>query len=353
MGLISAFITINEVNINPTCSYIERNNRPYERCDILRRIGTSCPEKLNLTVIKRSYSQFLTPKYWPTWVGLAMLRLFSFLPLQVLAGLGYILGTLFYLFVPSRRNIAYRNVAACFAELTPHECRRVNRRHFQNAGQLLFTSSMNWWISKSRFNRMVEVLGREHYDTALRQGRRIILLAPHFVSLEVAGLALNQERPMITMYQYSKNTLMDEVSLRGRSRYGGVLVERKAPMRRLLKLMREGYPFYYLPDQDAGRKGIFVPFFNELASTIPMLGKFAQITDAVVIPCNNIIKPWGRGYQVVLGAPLKNFPSGDDYIDTAKMNQVVAAMITKNPEQYFWAHKRFKTRPKGEPKFYK
>ena len=271
----------------------------------------------------------------------------------MLAGFGYVLGTLFYILVPSRRNIAYRNVTACFPELTPKECRRINRRHFQNAGQLVFTSSMNWWMSKSRFNTLVEVHGREHYDQALRDGKRIILLAPHFVSLEVAGLVLNQERPMMTMYQYSKNTLMDEVSLRGRSRYGGLLVERKASMRKLLKLMREGYPFYYLPDQDAGRKGIFVPFFHELASTIPMLGKFAELTDAVVIPCLNIIKPWGLGYKVVLGAPIDNFPVGDEVADTTKMNQVVAEMIRQNPEQYFWAHKRFKTRPKGESKFYK
>ena len=304
-------------------------------------------------MVQRPYIQFITPKYWLTWLGLAVLRLFSFLPLPILAGFGYVLGTAFYIFVPSRRNIGYRNISACFPNLTQQERQRINRRHFQNAGQLVFTSSMNWWISKSRFNNMVEVMGREHYDKALRAGKPIILLAPHFVSLEVAGLVLNQERPMMTMYQYSKNSLMDEVSLRGRSRYGGMLVERKASMRKLLRLMREGYPFYYLPDQDAGKKGIFVPFFYEPASTIPMLGKFASLTDAVVIPCANFIKPFGRGYQVVLGAPLDKFPVGDEYADTAKMNQVVAAMVSENPEQYFWAHKRFKTRTKGAPKFYK
>lgn len=284
---------------------------------------------------------------------MAILRLFSFLPLWLLAGFGYVLGIGFYSLVGSRRKIGLRNIQACFPEFTERRCKQINRAHFCNAGRLIFTSSMNWWIPKQRFNSLVEVQGREYYDAALSQGRRVILLAPHFVALEVAGLILAQERPMITMYQYSKNTLMDEVSLRGRSRFGGLLVERKASMRKLLKLMRAGHPFYYLPDQDAGRKGVFVPFFHELAATVPMLGKFAELTDAVVIPCRTHLKPWGAGYQVILGAPLQNFPCGDELRDASRMNQEVAQMIRADPQQYFWAHKRFKTRPDGAPAFYK
>ena len=157
---------------------------------------------------------------------------------------------------------------------------------------------------------------------------------------------------MATMYQYSKNTLIDEVVKRGRLRFGGALVERKEPLRRLLKLIRSGHPFIYLPDQDAGRKGIFVPFFGQAASTIPMLGKFAGLTNSVVIPCRTEIKPWGKGYHVVFGAPLEDFPLNDEVKDTTKMNQSIEEMIRQCPEQYFWAHKRFKTRPEGAPKFY-
>jgi KDO2-lipid IV(A) lauroyltransferase len=307
----------------------------------------------NQTVEKRPYSQFLSYRYWPTWLGLAILRLLSFLPLPVLTSFGHILGFLFYHLVGSRRKIALKNIETCFPELSDKECRRINRRHFQNSGQLVFTSGMHWWVSQKRFNRMVEIVNREHYDRALADGRNVILLTPHFVALAVAGMRLNQERPMITMYQYSKNTLMDEVTIRGRTRYGGLLVERKEPLRKLVKLMRQGHPFYYLPDQDAGRKGIFVPFFHELASTIPVLGKFTSMTDAVVIPCMNKIKPWGQGYEIALGSPLENFPVGDDYVDTARMNEIIASMVRENPEQYFWAHKRFKTRPEGDPAFYK
>ena len=207
---------------------------------------------------------------------------------------------------------------------------------------------MHWWISKRRFNRLVEIKGREHYDQALESGQNIIILAPHFISLDVAGLRLAQERPLLTMYQYAKNGLADEVVKRGRLRYGGELVERKAPMRNLIRAIRKGQPFYYLPDQDAGRKGVFVPFFHAQASTYSVLGKFVEMTNAIVIPCRTRIKPWGQGYAVTLEAPLQNFPQGDELLDTAIMNQAVADLIRPNPEQYFWVHKRFKTRPPEE-----
>ena len=211
---------------------------------------------------------------------------------------------------------------------------------------------MNYWMSRRRFNRLVEIKNREHHDAAIAAGQNIILLAPHFISMDVGGMVLAQERPMISMYQYTKNQLMNEIVKRGRTRFGGILVERKEPLRKLIRLIRQGHPFYYLPDQDAGRKGIFVPFFHEQASTIPMLGKFAQMGNAVVIPVRTHIKSWARGYEVILGEPLTDFPQGDEYADTAAMNEAVAALIRENPEQYFWVHKRFKTRPAGDTNFY-
>jgi len=233
----------------------------------------------------------------------------------------------------------------------------ANFKHFLYLGQSVFASMMHFWISTKRFNRRVDIIGREHYDVALDSGRNIIILAPHFCALDVAGYSLSQERPMLTMYQYAKNGLIDEVVKRGRCRFGGELIERKASMRHLIRAIRKGHPFYYLPDQDAGRKGIFVPFFHEHAATFSMLGKFAEMTNALVVPCRTRTKPWGMGYEVVLSPPLENFPSGDEQQDTVRMNQEIEKLIRPAPEQYFWVHKRFKTRPSEElssgVKFYK
>lgn len=209
------------------------------------------------------------------------------------------------------------------------------------------------WASAKRFDRMVEITHREHYDAALAEQRNIILLAPHFVGIDVSGLAMSRERKVVSMYQYMKNGLLNQIILRGRGRYSGELIERKEPLRKILRAISQGSPFYYLPDQDAGRKGIFVPFFNELASTTPALAKFAQAANSVVIPCRTRIKPWGQGYEVILGQPLKNFPSGDDIADTTQMNREIETMIRATPAQYFWLHKRFKTRPPNSPeRFY-
>lgn len=297
---------------------------------------------------KTPLTNFLGPRYWPTWLGLGLMRLLSFVPLPIIAVLGQSLGSLFYLLIGSRRKIAFKNISLCFPEKSAAECHAINRAHFRYLGQSIFTTPMHWWMSKQRFNRLVEINGRHHYDQALESGRNIIILAPHFASLDVAGLRLAQERPILTMYQYAKNGLVDEIVKRGRLRYGGALVERKEPMRNLIRAIRKGQPFYYLPDQDAGRKGVFVPFFHEQASTFSVLGKFAEMTDALVIPCRTRIKPWGQGYEVTLEAPLNDFPEGDEQRDTAIMNQAVADLIRPHPEQYFWVHKRFKTRPPAE-----
>lgn len=302
---------------------------------------------------QRPYSQFVAPRYWPTWIGLTALRLIALMPLPLSSMLGMSIGYLFYLLGKKRRQIALTNIASCFPELDPKEQRRINRDHYLYAGHMLFASSTNWWCSRRRFERWLEVKNIEIVERAEARGENIILLAPHFLALEVGGFCLSLNRPITTMYQYSKNTLIDEVVRRGRLRYGGNLVERKEPLRKLLKLIRCGQPFYYLPDQDAGRKGVFVPFFHEQAATIPMLGKFVSMTNAVVIPCRTRIKPWGQGYEVVFSKPIENFPQGDEIVDTTKMNQVIEQMVRENPEQYFWAHKRFKTRPEGAAKFYK
>jgi len=293
-------------------------------------------------------SSFWAPRYWPTWLGLALLRLIGLLPLPVVALLGKSIGFLSYYLISSRRRIAYINIRSCFPELSDKACKKINFQHFLFVGQSLFTGTMTWWNSTDRFNRLVETKGKEHFDKAIADERNIIILAPHFMGLEVAGHVLSQEQPMLSMYQYAKNGLVDEIVKRGRCRYGGVMVERKEPMRNLIRSIRKGHPFYYLPDQDAGRKGLFVPFFHDLASTYSMLGKFAKMTNALVIPCRTIMKPWGRGYLVELGEPLKDFPQGDDLIDTTTMNQAVSNLIRPYPEHYFWAHKRFKTRPPEE-----
>ena len=300
----------------------------------------------NFELVKK----FSSIKYWPTWLGLGVLRIFSFMPLPLLAIIGYLLGTLFYLLHFSRRRIAHKNISLCFPELSSHQQHWINYQHFCFLGQSIVSACMNWWISPARFDRLVSIKGREHYDQALANKQNIILLCPHFIAMEVSGLALQRERPMVGMYQYMKNELMNTVALRGRQRFSpeGIMFERKQPLRTLLRILHKGYPFSYSPDQDAMRKGVFVPFFHTLASTTPALSKFVQTTNAVVIPCRNRILSWGRGYEVVLDAPIDGLSTGDEHRDAAAMNTAIEAMVKACPEQYLWVHKRYKSRPQAE-----
>ena len=304
--------------------------------------------------MKNDYAEFYGPRYWFIWLGLGFLRLLSFLPLPFLTILGYLFGATAYGLFSSRRVIALKNLRACFPEKDLAELKKINFKHFLFIGQAIFTSPINWWINRQRFERLVSISGREAYDQALAEKRNIILLAPHFMAMEISGLLLQAERPMIGMYQYMKNPLLNKIAINQRQRFceGGVMFERKDSLRSILRELGKGFPMQYSPDQDAMRKGVFVPFFHTLASTTPALGKFVKATDAVVIPCYSIYKPWGLGYEVILGEALEGLVADDDIHNATLMNQAIETMIRNHPTQYLWSHKRFKTRPEGEKPFY-
>jgi KDO2-lipid IV(A) lauroyltransferase len=157
---------------------------------------------------------------------------------------------------------------------------------------------------------------------------------------------------MITMYRSSRNKLVDAM-LKKRGRFRAVLFERKSNLKALIRHLREGRPFYYLPDQDpGGAEGVFVPFFGVPAATVTALSRIAKMTDAVVIPCHNRILPWGRGFEVSFEAPLNSYPSDDPEKDARRMNEEVERAVRRNPAQYLWGYRRFKTRPQGSPSLY-
>jgi len=295
----------------------------------------------------------LAPRYWPTWLGLGCLRLLSLLPLPVLWILATVPGYLLFWAITGRRRVVLRNLETCFPDWGPQKRRQVARRHFHYAVFMLLIEGYVWWASPQRLQKISRFHNRQFYDQALAEGHNIILLAPHFLGMEIGGLLLSQEHLMSSMYQYSKNLLLDSVVRRGRSRFGGQLIERKASLNMLIRSLRSGKPFYYLPDQDAGRrKGVFAPFFGIPASTYPLLGKFARLGKATVIPCYTRLLAYGKGFEVVFLPPLQDYPTGDELHDTTSMNAVIEQMAAAEPEQYFWLHKRFKTRPPDEPTFY-
>ncbi len=293
------------------------------------------------------------PRHWASWIGVALIYGLGRLPFPVLWAFGSLLGRLAYLLDASHRMVARRNLEICLSHLSDAARARLLRRHFGWLGVAALTQGVGWGVSRTRLARLVQIRHRDIIDGYLAEGRPVIVLVPHFVGLELGGAAFTAlVHSGVYMYQRIRNPVVDHQICRARRQYGSVSIERQDDLRGLIREIKRGTPFFYLPDQDAGRRGIFVPFCGIAAATVPMLGRFAAMTDAVVIPTFARFLPWGRGLELSFDPPLADFPSGDPLRDTTQMNQVIEAHIHTMPEQYFWVHRRFKTRPPDAPPIY-
>ncbi len=293
------------------------------------------------------------PRHWPSWLVVGLVYALGRLPFPLLWALGQGFGRLAYLLARERRAVARRNLALCLAAAAPKERERVLRAHFGWLGVAALSQGVGWGISRARLGRLVRVRNRACIDGCIAAGRPVIVLVPHFVGLELGGAAFTGlVHSGVYMYQKIRDPVVDWQVKRARRQYGSVSIERSDDLRGLLRVIKQGIPFFYLPDQDAGRRGLFVPFCGVAASTIPMLGRFAAMSGALVIPTFARYLPWGQGLELIFDPPLTPFPSGDPRADAARMNQVIEARIHTMPEQYFWVHRRFKTRPPGEPPIY-
>jgi len=194
------------------------------------------------------------------------------------------------------------------------------------------------------------VTGQEHL--AALAGRPVILLVPHFVGLDMGWTRLTLERDMVSIYANQKNLLFNSALRQGRLRFGrSQLFSRQEGTRKAIRAMKAGHPFYYLPDMDYGQRDtIFVPFFGFPTATITGLSRLARMTGAAVVPV--ITRMNDENYTVAIGEPWTGFPGESIEADTRRMNAFIEAEVPKMPEQYFWLHKRFKTRPPGEKGVY-
>lgn len=285
----------------------------------------------------------------------ASLWLLHWLPLSALAVVGRGFGALLHAFGRRRRRIAHTNIALCFPERSPAEHDALVREHFAWLGRSLVERGLLWYAEPNRLKRLIHIEGDVHL--AERSQRPVMWLVPHFVGLEVAGAALQlfQTRIGIDIYQRQGNAYFDRVLKAGRLRFGrGEAYPRRTPIRRWMKRLREGCAFFNMPDQDFGLKDAeFVPFFGVPAATLTAPSKIARVLEMVVQPVVVEMLPGGRGWRVRLLEPWVDWPSADPVADARRMNAFIEAEVRQQPEQYLWVHRRFKTRPPGEPPVYR
>lgn len=297
---------------------------------------------------------FLHPRYWLLWFGLGLLWLITQLPYKVLLRLGRALGALMQRVAHSRRHIVTRNIELCFTHLSAAERDALVRENFASMGIAFFEMAMSWWWPKKRLSRLVQVQGLEHLQAAQEQGQGAILMAIHFTTLEIGAGLLGQQHTIDGMYRAHDNPVFDYVQRRGRERHNAdaQAIERE-DVRGMLKVLRKGRAIWYAPDQDYGpNQSVFVPLFGVPAATVTATSKFAKLGRAQVIPMTQTRLPNGQGYLIKIEPALSDFPGESDEQDCVRLNQWIEQAIAQQPEQYLWAHRRFKTRPEGEAKLY-
>ncbi len=301
-----------------------------------------------------SLKTFLRPRYWYAWPALALIALMSWIPCRLLWIAGSALGTIASWFPTSNRRYAARNIELCFPGMGPEERSGLLKKHFRMSGFAMLSLGVAWFAPRWRVRKFITVRDDQILDNALASGKNVILLAPHFVGLDMGGsrLAAARHWQFVSMYRKSRDPLLEYLFSR-RGRFGPIMVERMASPKPIIRAIREGRIFYYLPDQDMGeRASVFVPFFGIPAATVTALSRIAATTESVVIPCITRVLPDGRGYEMRFYPPLADFPTDDPVSDATRMNREIETWVREMPEQYMWTYRRFKTRPNHEPSLY-
>jgi KDO2-lipid IV(A) lauroyltransferase len=285
---------------------------------------------------------------------LALVWLLHGLPLPLQAAVGRGFGWLLHALAGGRRRVALRNVALCLPGLDAAAQRALVRSHFGLLGRSLFERGLLWHASPERLKRLIRVEGDVGF--AERHEGPVMWLVPHFLALEVAGAAVQlfQARRAFDVYTPQSNAVFDAALLRGRGRFGGAeFLKRDDGARAIVRCIRQGLVFFNSPDMDFGlRDAAFVPFFGVPAATLLAPARLARSLGMAVQPLVAEMLPGGQGYVVHFGQPWADWPSDDPQADAARMNAFIEEQVRRMPAQYFWVHKRFKTRPPGEPSLY-
>lgn len=291
------------------------------------------------------------PKYWPTWLGLGVLRVINFLPFKLQLKVGALLGTLLYHLAGSRRHVTRTNLALCFPELNDAARETMVKDVFINNGIGVVETAMAWWSDKESFQKISSLEGREHLEQALQQSKGVILLGAHYSTLDLGGLLFSLHFPLHTMYRPHNNLVMESILEKGRLRSVSSLIDR-SDFRGVLRTLKRNEIVWYAPDQDFGPKhSVYAPFFGVECATVTATARLAKMSKAPILMLSHHRTAEGK-YVLRLHPPVTPFPLENDEASAARINAELEVGIRYEPAQYMWVHKRFKTHPKGKNHLY-
>jgi KDO2-lipid IV(A) lauroyltransferase len=301
-------------------------------------------------------ANMLLPKYWLTWIGFGIWWSLAQLPYSVQMWLGRRMAKLISIFGQKRISIAKRNLELCFPELDQSQQKDLLQKHINSLGMVFFEIGFAWFASANRLKKRVRYTGLEHLKTAEAEGVGVVLMTMHSTHLDLGASFINLQHSIDGSYREHNNKVYDFIQHRCRERFNSdtTAIETE-DVRTVVKHLRKGRAVWYAPDQDYGKKAeksnLFLPFFGVTAACISSTSDFARMGKAKVIPFFCIREE--NSYHILIQPPLEQFPSDDKFEDTKRIISIVENAIRMAPEQYLWVHRRFKTRPKGEPSLYK
>ena len=291
--------------------------------------------------------EFLKPKYWLIWPVIGLIRLVCLFPLRARWGFGHALGYLAYLLARKRRHIVKTNLELCFPSLDPVEVDSLVKKNFSSNGIGIVETALVWFSTPTDSNQVTDIEGLDILTTAAQEGRGVLLLGTHLATLDLCGAVLSLHQPFDVMYRRNKNKLLEAIMTRGRMRNFNAAIER-SDVRQVISRLRQGAVVWYGPDQDYGRKhSVFAPFFGVPAATVTATARITKITTAEVVVFTHFRDEQSGRYLINLSKLPESYPTDNEVANCTIVNRAIEEAIIKDPAQYWWVHRRFKTRPPG------
>jgi KDO2-lipid IV(A) lauroyltransferase len=294
----------------------------------------------------------LLPRYWPTWLGLALLRGLALLPFSWLVPIGRALGRALRVLPLTQVAIARRNIELCLPERSAEERERILREHFESLGVAVCETALAWYASDARIRSLSRIDGLGHLEAALERGKGAIAIGTHFTTTEVGARILAIAMPTNVVYRPAKNAVLGAFLARNRALHTRRAIPRD-DIRTMVGALKANELVWFAPDQAYRKKGAaMVPFFGIPAATNPATSRLARLTGAAVLPYFVVRLPGSAGYRATLQPALENFPSDDAAQDALRLHGLIEERVREAPAQYLWIHRRFKGLTPDYPDYY-
>ena len=279
-----------------------------------------------------------------------LFKLIGLIPRKLAFRLGNLMGQILFLADRKHRKIALNNLTRAFGhEKNPYEIRILARRVFKNLGQIIFEIGWSLRLESKDFQKYFNIQGLSNYTNAYEKGRGVLLLTAHMGNWELLSIIMAMAGyPVSVLYRPLDFFLLDRLFAMIRGRFGAELIPSAQSMRKILRSLKHGKVVGMLMDQNVDwYEGVFVDFFGHRACTNKSMALLARRTEAPVVPVFLVREK--SGFMAEFGSEIPLIKTEDIRKDleanTQQYNRIIEDFVRRYPDQWFWVHQRWKTKP--------